>query len=59
MVKKLLDLKGQKYEVINLDERPEKIEEAKSISGSIAVPITTNGTDVVVGFSPAKLMGLL
>ncbi len=59
MVKKFLDLKGQKYEVINLDEQPEKVEEAISLSGSLAVPITTNGTDVVVGFVPSKLMGLL
>lgn len=59
MVKKLLDLKGAKYEVINLDEQPEKREEAIALSGVMSVPVTTNGTDVVVGFVPAKLIGLL
>lgn len=59
MVKKFLDLKGEKYEVINLDEQPERREEAVQLSGVMSVPITTNGVDFVVGFSPAKLLGLL
>lgn len=59
MVKKFLDLKGAKYEVINLDEQPEKREEAVALSGAMSVPVTTNGSDVVVGFVPAKLIGLL
>lgn len=60
MVKKLFDAKGVKYQAVNLDEQPEKREEAfKLTDGLQTVPITTNGTDFVVGFVPAKLMGLL
>ena len=60
MVKKLFDAKGVEYKTINLDEEPEKREEAfKLTDGLKTVPITTNGKDFVVGFSPAKLLGLL
>lgn len=59
MVKQFLDLKGAEYELINLDEQPEKQAEAIALSGAMSVPITTNGTDVVVGWNPAKIMGLL
>tara|TARA_B100001250_G_C19508070_1_gene660415 strand:- start:44 stop:226 length:183 start_codon:yes stop_codon:yes gene_type:complete len=60
MVKKVLDMKGAQYEVINLDEQPEKEEEAIKVSGGFtAVPITTNGETVVVGWNPSKIMGLL
>lgn len=60
MVKKFLDLKQQKYEVINLDERPELEEEAFKLSGGFsAVPITTNGDKVVIGWNVPKLMELI
>ena len=59
MVKKLYDAKGVEYETINLDEHPDKREEAFALSGVMSVPVTTNGTDFVVGFAPAKLIGLL
>jgi len=59
MVKKFLDLKGKKYEVINLDEQPELREEAMRISGAMTVPVTTNGEKVVVGWNASKLMELI
>ena len=60
MVKKLLDLKGVAYEAINLDEQPEMQAEAfKLTDGMQTVPITTNGTDFVIGFQPSKILGLL
>ena len=59
MVKQFLDLKGAKYEVINLDEHPEKQAEAMAMSGAMTVPVTTNGKAVVVGWNPSKIMGLL
>lgn len=59
MVKRFLDLKGAKYEVINLDDNPKMREEAIAISGAMTVPVTTNGESVVVGWNPSKLMGLL
>lgn len=59
MVKKLFDAKGVEYQTVNLDENPERREEVFNLSGVMSVPVTTNGSDVVVGFTPAKLLGLL
>lgn len=58
MVKHLLDKKGVAYETVNIEEQPDRREEAFKISGVQSVPITTNGRDVVIGFQPAKLMEL-
>ena len=59
MVKKFLDLKGADYQIVNIEEEPARREEAFSLSGVSSVPVTTNGSEVVVGFVPAKLLGLL
>lgn len=59
MVKQYLTMKGREYEVINLDEYPERQAEAMAISGAMTVPVTTDGRSVVVGWNPAKLVGLL
>ena len=60
MVKKWLDNKRQAYNVINLDEQPEKQAEALQISGALTVPITVvtkqdDSKEVIVGFNLAKL----
>jgi glutaredoxin 3 len=60
MVKKWLDAKGHAYNVINLDEQPEKQAEAMQLSGALTVPITVvskedDTKEVVVGFNLAKL----
>ena len=61
MVKKFLDMKGHKYNVINLDEHPERNQEAFEVSnGALTVPITVvtktdNSKEVVVGYNLAKL----
>jgi glutaredoxin len=60
MVKKFLDLKGQKYDVVNLDEHPERQAEALEISGALTVPITVvtkqdDSQEVVVGYNLSKL----
>ena len=60
MVKKWLDAKGRKYEVVNLDEQPERQAEALALSGALTVPVTVITKDddtkeVVVGFNLAKL----
>lgn len=59
MVKRFLDLKGAKYEVVNLDEQPDRRQEAINLSGAMTVPVTTDGNSVVVGWNPARLMALL
>lgn len=61
MVKKFLDMKGHKYEVINLDDHPERNQEAFDISGgALTVPITVvtkadDTKEVVVGYNLARL----
>jgi len=60
MVKRFLDSKGLSYEVINLEEHPERQAEALSLSGSLTVPITVitkqDATkQVVVGYNLAQL----
>lgn len=60
MVKKYLDGKGIKYEVVNLDEQPEKQKEVYAKSGALTVPVTLIenedlSEEVVVGFNLPKL----
>ncbi len=60
MVKKWLGAKGHEYNVINLDEQPEKQAEALELSGALTVPITVvtkqdDSREVIVGFNLAKL----
>ena len=60
MVKRFLDSKGQTYEVVNLDENPERQAEALSISGALTVPVTVvtkqdDTQEVVVGYNLARL----
>jgi glutaredoxin len=60
MVKKWLGAKGHDYQVINLDEHPEKQAEALELSGALTVPITVvtkqdDSKEVIVGFNLAKL----
>lgn len=60
MVKKWLDAKGHKYEVVNLDQNPERQAEALALSGALTVPVTVvtkedDTKQVVVGLNLAKL----
>lgn len=60
MVKKWLDTKGHSYQVVNLDEHPERQAEALQLSGALTVPITVvtkqdDSKEVVVGFNLSKL----
>ena len=60
MVKRYLDAKGQKYEVVNLEENPERQAEALSMSGALTVPITVvtktdDSREVVVGYNLSRL----
>lgn len=59
MVKRLFDKKEVEYETVNLDEHPEREEEAYKLSGVVSVPVITNGKDTVVGFQPTQLLGLV
>lgn len=61
MVKKYLDAKGKQYDVVNLDEQPERQAEALALSGALTVPITlvsdsdSDKRDVIIGYNLAKL----
>lgn len=60
MVKKYLDGKGLTYDVVNLDEQPEKQKEVYEKSGALTVPITLieredSTEEVVIGFNLPKL----
>jgi glutaredoxin 3 len=60
MVKRYLDMKGQHYDVVNLDENPERQAEAQQLSGVLTVPITVvtkedDSREVVVGYNLPKL----
>lgn len=60
MVKRFLDIKGHTYEVINLDDNPERQAEAQQLSGALTVPITVvtkqdDSKEVIVGYNLAKL----
>lgn len=60
MVKRFLDMKGQSYQVINLDDHPERQAEALELSGALTVPITVvtkpdDTKEIVVGYNLARL----
>jgi len=60
MVKKYLDVKNHKYEVVNLDEQPHRQAEALALSGALTVPVTVvtkhdDSKEVIVGYNLAKL----
>ncbi len=60
MVKRYLDTKGMKYEVVNLEKHPERQAEALSMSGALTVPITVvtktdDSQQVVVGYNLSQL----
>ncbi|HEX3569155.1 MAG TPA: glutaredoxin family protein [Candidatus Saccharimonadales bacterium] len=59
-VKKWLAAKGLAYEEVNVDEHPERQQEALEVSGALTVPVTVvtkqdDSREVVVGFNLAKL----
>lgn len=60
MVKKFVTSKGLQYDEVNLDEHPERQQEALAISGALTVPVTVvtkadDTQEVVVGLNIAKL----
>jgi len=60
MVKQYLSAKGHSYEVVNLDDNPERQAEAMALSGAMTVPVTVvtkqdDSQEVIVGWNLAKL----
>ena len=59
-VKRFLDMKKHTYDVVNLDDHPERQAEALALSGALTVPITVvtkqdNTREVVIGYNLTKL----
>jgi len=64
MVKKWLDSKGVKYNVVNLDEQPERQKEIYEKSGALTVPVTLvekedKTEEVVIGFNLSRLASVV
>jgi len=64
MVKRFLDSKGAAYEVVNLDDNPERQAEVLAKSGALTVPVTLienedNSEDVVIGYNLSRLAPLV
>jgi glutaredoxin 3 len=60
MVKRFLDMKDHKYDIVNLDEQPERQAEALALSGALTVPVTVvtkqdDSREVIVGYNLSKL----
>lgn len=64
MVKRFLDSKGAAYNVVNLDEHPERQAEVLQKSGALTVPVTIvehedSREDIVIGYNLSRLAPLL
>ena len=60
MVKKWLKSKGIAFNEVNIDEQPDRAQEAIEASGQMAVPVTVvtkddDSQEVIVGYNIAKL----
>lgn len=61
MVKKYLESKGKTFDVVNLDENPERQAEVLELTGSLTVPVTVvrdedaDSQEVIVGYNMGKL----
>lgn len=60
MVKKWLQAKGYTWEEVNVEEHPERAQEAFEVSGQLAVPVTVvtkenDEQDIIIGYNLAKL----
>lgn len=60
MVAKLFDMKGVKYELVDVSENPELRQEIIEKSETMTVPITVlnDWEDFTIGFQPAKLLAI-
>ncbi len=64
MVKRFLDSKGASYDVVNLDDNPERQAEVLAKSGALTVPVTIvqnedDTENVVIGYNLSRLAPLI
>lgn len=55
MVKQFLTMKGKEYEVVNLEENPEKRQELYEKTGALTVPITQVDDEYIIGWNRGRL----
>lgn len=60
MVKRWLQSKGMQYNEVNLDENPDRQQEALELSGALTVPVTVvtkqdDSKQVVIGYNLQQL----
>ena len=59
MVKQYLTLKGKEFEIVDLDENPQKRQELFEKTGALTVPITQVGDEYIVGWNRSKFAEVL
>lgn len=59
MVKQYLTLKGKDFNVVNLEENPEQMEELFEKTGAMTVPITQIGDDYIIGWNRQRFAEVL
>lgn len=59
MVKQFLSIKGKEYQVVDLDENPEKRQELFEKTGAMTVPITQVNDQFIIGFNRQQLAEVL
>mgnify|MGYP006144051429 CR=1 FL=1 len=55
MVKQYLTLKGKDFEVVNLDENPEKRQELFEKTGAMTVPIIQKDDQYIIGWNRQRM----
>lgn len=59
MVKKYLTMKNVSYQEVDVTDNMEVRQELLAKTGMQTVPVTSNGSDFVVGWNPGKLAQML
>jgi glutaredoxin 3 len=59
MVKKYLTSKGVEFNTVDLEADTEQRKRLFELTGAMTVPITTDGTQYIIGWKPAELATLI
>lgn len=59
ILKKYLELKGEEFDIVELDNDPERREALSNELGTNTVPVTKIGEEYVIGFDRKKIAELL
>jgi glutaredoxin len=59
LVEKFMTIKKQEYKKVHIDDDEQKRNELFKITGYMKVPVTTNGSDYIVGYNPGRLLSLI